>query len=91
VQRRTPSGVALRGYVRTTPWSAASRRSRWSGTAPARRLRLDLPGAGRRVQHRRRPDRQPRGQRGNGKGRMQDVNLRQMFDAFCEVYAPAAN
>jgi flavin-dependent dehydrogenase len=26
----------------------------------------------------------------DGKARLQDVNLRQMFDAFCEVYAPAA-
>jgi flavin-dependent dehydrogenase len=28
-------------------------------------------------------------ERGDGGFRMQDVNLRQMFDAFCEVYAPA--
>jgi flavin-dependent dehydrogenase len=26
----------------------------------------------------------------DGRNKMQDVNLRQMFDAFCEVYAPAA-
>ena len=29
-------------------------------------------------------------ERGDGGFRMQDVNLRSMFEAFCEVYAPAA-
>ena len=52
-----------------------------------RRLRLDLSRPRRRVQHRRRPHRHPAERRGDGTCR--DLNLRQMFDAFCEVYAPA--
>jgi flavin-dependent dehydrogenase len=88
-ERHTPSGVALRGYVRHDGLvGRITRVADRLAPAPARRLRLDLPGAGRRLQHRRGPDRQPHRQRGNGKGQMQDVNLRQMFDAFCEVYAP---
>jgi hypothetical protein len=42
-----------------------------------------FPVPGRRVQHRRRPDRQPQVAGGRAAATMQDVNLRQMFDAFC--------
>jgi geranylgeranyl reductase family protein len=92
--RRTPSGVALRGYVKNTAIAARHpERARqlhmvwhprlrggygWIFPAPGGLFNI---GAGMTGSHL--PQK-------NGKARMQDVNLRQMFDAFCEVYPPAA-
>ena len=92
--RRTPSGVALRGYVRNAAmaerhperqrqlqmvWHPRLRGGYgWIFPAPGGMFNI---GAGLTGSHQ---------TQGNGKGRMQDVNLRQMFDAFCEVYPPAA-
>ena len=87
--RHTPSGVALRGYVKNDAlvphirqlqivWHPRLRGGYgWIFPAPGGLFNI---GAGLTGSHIR---------QGNGKGRMQDVNLRGMFDAFCEVYAPA--
>ena len=50
-------------------------------------LWLDLPGAERLLQHRRRRDRLAQGP--ERQGQKKDVNLRAIFDAFVAVYAPA--
>ncbi len=92
--RRTPSGVALRGYVKNEALAARQpERTRqlhmvwhprlrggygWIFPAPGGLFNI---GAGMTGSHL--PQK-------NGKARMQDLNLRQMFDAFCEVYPPAA-
>jgi flavin-dependent dehydrogenase len=88
--RRTPSGVALRGYVkndamvgRITALEIFWHRKLaggygWIFPAPGGLFNI---GAGLTGSH--------EVERGDGGFRMQDVNLRQMFDAFCEVYAPA--
>ena len=87
--RHTPSGVALRGYVKNDAlvphirqlqivWHPRLRGGYgWIFPAPGGLFNI---GAGLTGSHIR---------QGNGKGRMQDVNLRGMFDAFCEVYTPA--
>ena len=87
--RHTPSGVALRGYVKNDAlvphirqlqivWHPRLRGGYgWIFPAPGGLFNI---GAGLTGSHIR---------QANGKGRMQDVNLRGMFDAFCEVYAPA--
>jgi menaquinone-9 beta-reductase len=92
--RRTPSGVALRGYVRNTAWAAQRPEQQhklqmvwhprlrggygWIFPAPGGLFNIGAGLTGSHVTQ------------GNGKGKMQDVNLRGMFDAFCEVYPPAA-
>ncbi len=88
-ERQTPSGVALRGYVRNDSmvgritqlqmvWHQRLRGGYgWIFPAPGGVFNI---GAGLTGSHIRQRD---------GKGRMQDVNLRTMFDAFCELYAPA--
>jgi geranylgeranyl reductase family protein len=88
-ERHTPSGVALRGYVQheglarsitqlQIVWHPRLRGGYgWIFPAPGGMFNI---GAGLVGSHLK---------QGNGKGRMQDVNLRGMFDAFCEVYAPA--
>jgi len=92
--RRTPSGVALRGYVKNE--ALAQRRPEtlkqlqmvwhprlrggYGWIFPAHGGIYNI-GAGMTGSHL---------TQANGKGRMHDVNLRQMFDAFCEVYEPAA-
>jgi menaquinone-9 beta-reductase len=96
--RHTPSGVALRGYVRNA--AAAARNPQqtralqmvwhpklrggygWIFPAPGGLFNI---GAGMTGSH----SKQASGDN-KGKGKMQDVNLRGMFDAFCEVYPPAA-
>ena len=88
-QRHTPSGVALRGYVKHDQLVPPIRQLQliwhprlrggygWIFPAPGGVFNI---GAGLTGSHIR---------QGNGKGRMQDLNLRGMFDAFCEIYAPA--
>ncbi len=89
--RRTPSGVALRGYVHNEAmvgritaleifWhKRLAGGYGWIFPAPGGLFNI---GAGLTGSH--------AVERGDGGFRMQDVNLRQLFDAFCEVYAPAA-
>jgi flavin-dependent dehydrogenase len=88
--RRTPSGMALRGYVKNDAmvgridtleifwhrgWPGGYG---WIFPAPGGLFNI---GAGLTGSH--------EVERGDGGFRMQDVNLRQMFDAFCATYAPA--
>jgi flavin-dependent dehydrogenase len=93
-ERRTPSGVALRGYVKNEALAARYPERRrqlhmvwhprlrggygWIFPVPGGQFNIGAGLTGSHITQR------------NGKGRMQDVNLRQMFDAFCAVYAPAA-
>ena len=88
-ERHTPSGVALRAYVHNVSmvghitqlqmvWHPRLRGGYgWIFPAPNGVFNI---GTGIIGSHSRQD---------NGKGRMQDINLRAMFDAFCEVYAPA--
>ena len=89
-QRRTPSGVALRGYVRNDAlrgrvdkleifWHRSLAGGYgWIFPGPDGVFNI---GAGLTGSH--------EVERGDGGFRMQDVNLRLMFDAFCNAYAPA--
>ena len=88
-ERRTPSGVALRGYVRHPAMAGRINQLQivwhprlrggygWVFPAPGGLFNV---GTGLVGSH---------AVQGNGKGRMQDVNLRRMLDDFCSVYAPA--
>jgi menaquinone-9 beta-reductase len=88
-ERHTPSGVALRGYVKNDAMVGRIAQLQivwhprlsggygWIFPAPDGHFNI---GTGLTGSHLRMK---------NGKGRMQDANLRQMLDAFCEVYAPA--
>jgi flavin-dependent dehydrogenase len=92
--RRTPSGIALRGYVRNEAlasrlphmksqlhlvWHPRLRGGYgWIFPAPDGLFNIGAGITGSHVMQR------------DGRARMQDANLRQMLDAFCEVYAPAA-
>lgn len=87
-ERHTPSGVALRGYVHcpamvgqiTQLQIVWHRRLRggygWVFPGPGGVFNI---GAGLTGSHRVE----------QGKGRKREINLRAMFDAFCEVHAPA--
>jgi geranylgeranyl reductase family protein len=87
--RRTPSGVALRGYVKNDAmvgrisqlqivWHPRLRGGYgWIFPAPGGVFNIGAGLTGSHVELK------------GGKGQMQNVNLRQMFDAFAEVYAPA--
>ena len=89
-ERHTPSGVALRAYVRHEGLAEQIRQLQvvwhprlrggygWIFPGPGGVFNIGAGLTGSHIQ------------RGNGKGRMEDVNLRRFFDAFCEVYAPAA-
>jgi menaquinone-9 beta-reductase len=89
-QRRGPSGVALRGYVRNPSmvgrikalevvWhKRLSKGYGWIFPCPNGVFNI---GVGLAHSHAAGPD---------GREAMADANLRQMFDRFCEVYAPAA-
>jgi geranylgeranyl reductase family protein len=89
-ERRTPSGVALRGYVRNAAmvgrisalevlWhKRLSKGYGWIFPCPNGVFNI---GVG--LAHSHSTDR-------SGHDTMADVNLREMFDRFCEVYAPAA-
>ncbi len=88
-ERQTPSGVALRGYVKHEGLAAQIRQLQvvwhprlkggygWIFPAPGGLFNI---GTGLTGSH----------HEEGGKGRMKDVNLRHMLGAFCEVYAPAA-
>jgi menaquinone-9 beta-reductase len=96
--RRTPSGVALRGYVRNEAWARQSPEHQnklqmvwhprlrggygWIFPAPGGLFNIGAGLTGSHITQNKGPNK--------GKGQMQDVNLRGMFDAFCEVYPPAA-
>ncbi|HNT37964.1 MAG TPA: geranylgeranyl reductase family protein [Rubrivivax sp.] len=89
-ERRTPSGIAMRGYVRSEimvgritgleifwhPRLAGG--YGWIFPAPEGCFNI---GAGLTGSH--------AVERGDGGLRMQDINLKRLFEAFCEVYAPA--
>lgn len=88
-ERHTPSGVALRGYVKNEAmvgriaqlqivWHPRMKGGYgWIFPGPGGVFNI---GAGLTGSHVR---------TARGKGRMQDVNLRRFFETFCEVYAPA--
>jgi geranylgeranyl reductase family protein len=88
--RHTPSGIALRGYVHHPAmaehitqlqlvWHPRLRGGYgWIFPAPGGVFNIGTGLTGSHITQR------------NGKGRMQNVNLRQMFDDFCAVYEPAA-
>ncbi|WP_269630989.1 NAD(P)/FAD-dependent oxidoreductase [Pelomonas sp. BJYL3] len=88
-ERHTPSGVALRGYVHAPAmvgriramevvWSREVRPGYgWIFPAPEGRFNI---GVGVTDSH----------SAVAGKGRKKDVNLRALFDAFCQHYPPAA-
>jgi menaquinone-9 beta-reductase len=88
-QRKTPSGIALRGYVKNDAlrdcitqlqlvWHPRLRGG-YGWIFPAANGVFNI-GAGLTGSHVTQRD---------GKSRMQDINLRGMFNAFAEIYAPA--
>jgi len=92
-ERHTPSGVALRGYVRHEGMAGQIQQLQmvwhprlrggygWVFPAPGGLFNI---GTGLTGSHRTERD----GARA-GKGRKQAVNLRRMLDDFCDIYAPA--
>jgi geranylgeranyl reductase family protein len=88
-ERHTPSGIALRGYVKNEAmvgritqlqivWHPRLKGGYgWIFPAPGGVFNIGAGLTGSHVQTR------------SGKGRMHDVNLKRFFEAFCEVYAPA--
>ena len=88
-ERRTPSGVALRGYVRNPAmvgritslevvWhKRLSRGYGWIFPAPGGVFNI---GVGLAHSH---------GKGHDGRSTMAEVNLREMFDTFCDLYPPA--
>ena len=95
-ERHTPSGVALRGYVKNDSlvphirqlqivWHPRLRGGYgWIFPAPGGLFNIGAGLTGSHIQSEGKD-----GAKRGSKGRMQDVNLRGMFDAFCEVHAPA--
>jgi menaquinone-9 beta-reductase len=91
-ERRTPSGVALRGYVKNDAMAGVIRQLQivwhprlrggygWIFPAPGGVFNIGAGLTGSHVEL--------KGANG-GKGQMRNVNLREMFEAFAEVYAPA--
>jgi geranylgeranyl reductase family protein len=88
-ERHTPSGVALRGYLRSDAmrdritalevvWHKRLRKG-YGWIFPCRDGVFNI-GVGLAHSHQ---------QHGNGRATMADVNLREMFNTFGEVYAPA--
>ncbi len=87
-ERRKPSGVALRGYVKNEAMVGRIDRLQivwhkrlaggygWIFPAPGGVFNIGTGITG--IHH-----------RGKDAGKLLDVNLRHMFDAFCEVHAPA--
>ncbi len=92
-ERHTPSGVALRGYIRHEGLQAQIRQLQvvwhprlrggygWIFPGPGGLFNI---GTGLTGSHR------TEREGGRAKGRMRNMNLRHMMDAFAEVYAPAA-
>jgi geranylgeranyl reductase family protein len=88
-ERHTPSGVALRTYVRHPGLAASIRQLQfiwhprikggYGWIFPCRDGVFNI-GAGHPGSHRKLK---------SGKGQMQDLNLRRFFESFCEVYEPA--
>jgi geranylgeranyl reductase family protein len=88
-QRRTPTGIALRGYVKNDAmvghvraleivWHKRLKQGYgWIFPCPGGVVNIGV-GLGDCF-----------GLAGTGRLRMQDVNLRQVFEAFCEIYEPA--
>ena len=88
-QRRTPTGIALRGYVKNDAmvgrvraleiiWHKRLKQGYgWIFPCPGGVFNIGV-GLGDCF-----------GLAGTGRLRMQDVNLRDLFAAFCEIYAPA--
>ena len=88
-ERRTPTGIALRGYVRNDAmvgrvraleiiWHKRLKQGYgWIFPCPGGVFNIGV-GLGDCF-----------GLAGTGRLRMQDVNLRQVFEAFCEIYEPA--
>ena len=88
-ERRAPSGVALRGYVKNDAmvgrisqlqivWHPRLRGGYgWIFPAPGGTFNIGAGLTGSHVELK------------GGKGKMRSVNLREMFQAFAEVYAPA--
>ncbi len=88
-ERRTPSGIALRGYVKheglvgritqlQLVWHPRLKGGYgWIFPAPGGLFNI---GAGLTGSHVTQDD---------GRGRMQDINLKRMFDDFCAIHAPA--
>lgn len=88
-QRRTPTGIALRGYVKNEAmvgrvkaleiiWHKRLKQGYgWIFPCPGGVFNIGV-GLGNCF-----------GLAGTGRLRMQDVNLRDIFEAFCELYAPA--
>jgi menaquinone-9 beta-reductase len=87
--RRTPSGVALRGYVKNDAMAGRITQLQmvwhprlsggygWIFPGPDGVFNIGAGLTGSHIVGR------------DGRHKMQDVNLHQMFDAFCQVYAPA--
>ena len=107
-ERHTPSGVALRGYVKNDAMVAHIRQLQivwhprlrggygWIFPAPGGLFNIGAGLTGSHIQGDGKDGSKRGGEFGGergsdrpGKGRMQDVNLRGMFAAFCEVHAPA--
>jgi geranylgeranyl reductase family protein len=88
--RRTPSGIALRGYVKNDAMVGRIKALEvvwnkdlapgygWIFPAPGGRFNI---GVGVANSHPAAGEAAP--------GKMKDVNLRQLFDVFCQTYAPA--
>ena len=88
-QRRTPTGIALRGYVRNEAlvgriraleivWHKRLKQGYgWIFPCPGGVFNIGVGLA------------DCFGLAGTGRLRMQDVNLRQLFEAFCDLYRPA--
>jgi geranylgeranyl reductase family protein len=88
-ERHTPSGIALRGYVKNDAMVGRIAQLQivwhprltggygWIFPGPDGVFNIGAGLTGSHVQTAR------------GKGRMQDVNLRRFFEAFCDVHAPA--
>jgi geranylgeranyl reductase family protein len=88
-ERHTPSGVALRAYVRHSGLAGTLRQLQfvwhprmrggygWIFPGPDGVFNIGAGHPGSHIKLK------------SGKGHMQDLNLRRFFEAFCEVYEPA--
>ena len=95
--RRTPSGIALRGYVKSDAMVGRIKALEvvwdknlapgygWIFPAPGGRFNIGVGVANSHPAAGAESDKSA----AKASGKMKDVNLRQLFDAFCEHYAPA--